>query len=431
MRQRRKGDGTAARRAGCALLLAALLVCTLAGCGAESAAKPPALEPLPAPEGLRIAVASDLHLDPDHTDKSTPSQVAYNLELVDALLWDARQQGAELLLLTGDLVNGGKPHRHEALAEKLRRAEETGLSVYVLPGNHDLAPIGQQEFAAYYAPFGYEEASSRDLASLSYCVKRDGLMLLMMDTGGYIAGAIDLPGAAPRGDNEAFLSEITLRWAEAMLREAREEGLFVLAAGHYNLLPEISRGSENSGYYLENGERFARLLREYGVPLYLSGHMHLRALYEEDGLTELLTEYLLAYPTGYSVLDLTDGALRYTPRRVDVDAWAAQTGQDDEVLLHYAAWQQQNLYDYSVENVAYMSQRNPLRKREMDRAADFFYAVMNAYWDGTLYERRAELEAMRGYEPFFRCAQGYAYGRCLKDLIASASPGLRGFTLHR
>ena len=71
---------------------------------------------------LRIAVASDLHLDPDNTDKSLGSEVVYSLELVDALLWDARQQGAEMLLLTGDLVNGGKPHRHEALAEKLHRA---------------------------------------------------------------------------------------------------------------------------------------------------------------------------------------------------------------------------------------------------------------------------------------------------------------------
>ena len=52
---------------------------------------------------------------------------AYNLELVDALLWDAKEQGSEILLLTGDLVNGGKPHRHEALAEKLRQTERTGL----------------------------------------------------------------------------------------------------------------------------------------------------------------------------------------------------------------------------------------------------------------------------------------------------------------
>ena len=100
------------RRIGFFCLALALL---LSGCGG-TAVTVPDNPPLPAAAGLRVAVATDLHLDPDHTDKSgTPAAAAYNLELVDALLWDARQQGAEILLLTGDLVNGGKVHRHEAL----------------------------------------------------------------------------------------------------------------------------------------------------------------------------------------------------------------------------------------------------------------------------------------------------------------------------
>ena len=378
---------------------------------------------------LRIAVASDLHLDPDNTDKSQESEVAYNMELVDALLWDARQQGAEMLLLTGDLVNGGKPQRHEALAEKLRRAEQEGLPVYVLPGNHDLAPIGQTEFAAFYEDFGYAEACSRDSVSLSYGVIRDGIMLLMMDTAGYPAGAADLPGAAARSGNDPFFSEQTLRWAEGCLQDAQEKGLTVLAAGHYNLLPEISR-QPGSGYCIENGDRFTELLMAYHVPLYLSGHMHTRGVYQEEGLTELLTEYLLGYPTGYSLLDLSEKTLRYTPRRVDVDAWAAATGQDDPVLKNFTDWQQEGLYNYSVSNINYMSERNPITEEEKSNAVGFFYTAMNAFWSGTLSEQRARIEAMPGYEPFFRCAEGYAYGWWLKELIRTASPLLKGFTLE-
>ena len=67
------------------------------------------------------------------------------------------------------------------------------------------------------------------------------------------------------------------------------------------------------------------------MPLYLSGHMHIRGFYQEQGLSELLTEFLLSYPTGYSVLDLTESGIRYRPRRVDVDAWAEETGQEDPV----------------------------------------------------------------------------------------------------
>ena len=377
----------------------------------------------------RIAVASDLHLDPDNTDKRLGSEVVYNMELVDALLWDARQQGAEMLLLTGDLVNGGKPPRHEALAEKLRRTEEEGLPVYVQPGNHDLAPVGHTEFAAFYADFGYAEAYSRDPVSLSYCVIRDGVMLLMMDTAGYSVGAIDLPGAASRSSTDPFFSEETLQWAEACLQSAQERGLLVLAAGHYNLLPEISR-QPGSGYCIENGDRFTELLRTYGVPLYLSGHMHTRGVYQEGGLTELLTEYLLGYPTGYSVLDLSKNTLRYTPRRVNVDAWAAAMGQSDPVLRNFADWQQEGLFNYSVSNINYMTGRNPLTEEEKKDAVGFFYTAMNAFWSGTISEQRERIETMPGYEPFFRCAEGYAYGWWLKELIRTASPLLKGFTLE-
>ncbi|MBQ9687325.1 MAG: metallophosphoesterase [Oscillospiraceae bacterium] len=426
-RKTRPGHGHARRV--CAGLLCVLAL-SLCGCGGIQA-EPPESTPLPAPEGIRIAVGSDLHLNPDNTTPNTAlSAVAYNGELVDALLWDARQQGAELMLLTGDLVNGGRAYRHEALIEKLRQAEAAGMQIYVLPGNHDLAPIGQQDFAALYADFGYDEAYSRDATSLSYCVLREDMMLLMLDTAGYPADCIDLPGARPHGEDGAFLSEATLQWVESCLQKAQEGKLPVLCAGHYNLMPAESRDPDKGGYYLENGDRLAALLRSYGVPLYLSGHLHIRAVYQEDGLTELITEYLLSYPTGYTVLDVTPTGIRGLPRRVDVDAWAAESGQRDKTLLHFAAWQQKMLKDYSVENVEYMSARNPLTRREGRQAAEFFYAAMDAFWRFELPEQRAALEAMPGYEPFFRCAEGYAYGWWLKDLLANASPLLGGFLLE-
>ena len=408
-------------------LLLLLLLCLLADCGAAGDAAPEVA--FPAPEGLRVAVASDTHFYPEMAGSGEDaSAVQYNMELVDALLWDARQQGAELLLLTGDLVNDGKAHRHELLAEKLRAAEETGLAVYVLPGNHDLGPIRQSEFAAFYEDFGYGEAYSRDSVSLSYSAIHGELMLLMMDTAGYGPMMIDLADAP--GGSEAFLREETLRWAERQLQTAQARGLTVLCAGHYNLLPESSR-QRGGAFYLENGERFAALLRQYRVPLYLSGHMHLRMAYREQGLTELLTEFLLDYPTGYSMLDITEDTIRYTPRRVDVDGWAAQTGSEDPELLRWSQRQQELLRRSSEDTVALMAGKNPLSRRKQAQASAFFYAVMNAYWDGSLHDRREALKAMPGYEPFFRCAEGYAYGWWLKDLIETAPAELAGFTIAK
>ena len=56
---------------------------------------------------------------------------------------------------------------------------------------------------------------------------------------------------------------------------------------------------------------------------------------------------------------------------------------------------------------------------------------MDSYWQGTLHDRRETAEAMPGCEPFFRCAEGYAYGWWLRELLDTAAPELQGFTITR
>ncbi len=413
------------------LLVLCLISLLFTSCGQQEiiVALPP--DPMPEATGLRIAVASDTHFNPKIKESASENGVVfYNPELIDALLYDAREQGAQMLLLTGDICNNGIYGHHEELAEKLQKAEERGLSVYVLPGNHDLGPIGQQDFANLYTDFGYGEAYSRDEASLSYCILREDICLLMMDTAGYLPEAIDLPGALYETDSSAFFSEETLCWAEQMLALAQERELPVLCTGHYNLLTADANNPELSDYYLENGDRFASLMRTYQVPLYLSGYLHSRMVLQEEGLTELVTEYLLSYPTSYSMLDLTEGSITYVPRRVNVEAWAKANGVNDSVLLSYSQWQEDELRQYSYENVDYMAERNPLKRWERNQAADFFYAAMRAYWNGTIAEKGRELKGMPGYASFFRCAKGFSYGWWLKNLIENASPLLAGFRLE-
>ncbi len=419
------------------LLLSLFCILLLDGCGTQAQAEKesaavPSFPPLREKDGLRIAVSSDLHFNPDdRPDPENPRETAYSLELADALIRDVRRQEADILLLTGDLCNGGKTHRHEALTKKLKTLQNSGIDIFVLPGNHDLAPITQTEFRKLYAAFGYMDAFSRDEASLSYCVLRDKLMLLMMDTAGYSAASTDLPEAAVPDSNQPYLSEKTLNWVEDMLREAKERELTVLAAGHYNLLSPYRDDGDYSGFYMKSGDKLAALLEEAGVPLYLSGHIHMRGVYQENGLTELVTEFLLGYPTSYSVLDLTENAIIYTPRRIDVDAWARESGQTDPILLNFAQWQQDTLRQYSHDNVEYMSGKNPLSTKEKKQAEEFFYRVMDSYWRGSLSDERKDLETLEGCEPFFRCAEGYSYGWWLKDLMENASPMLKGFVMSR
>ncbi len=390
-------------------------------------------------ETLRIAVASDLHLNPDNRPEGgNPTQAAYSMELTDALLWDAGRN-AEILILTGDLVHSGRLYRHEALAGKLRRAEESGLAVYVLPGNHDLAPVTQTEFARLYEDFGYGEAFSRDRTSLSYCAVVGDLMLLMMDCGGYPMSAFDLPGAAREAagyvtdrytvSGPVFLSESTLAWAAEMLETAQARGLRIICAGHYNLLSPASL-TEGSGYYIENGRALAALLEEAEVPLYLSGHMHLRGVYREKGLTELMTECLTAYPVAWGLLEIDGSALSYRPRLLDVEGWAGESGQTDPVLLGFGEWQEEERVRGAGRTVAGLAEGKIVSEAEQEEAERFFAAFLYAYWHGALAQVAESLGRQEGFGVFCRIAEGTGYGPWVSGLMADAAPELAGFTIE-
>ena len=82
-------------------------------------------------------------------------------------------------------------------------------------------------------------------------------------------------------------------------------------------------------------------------------------------------------------------------------------------------------------DVFYMTERNHFTRKEAEAAAEYFYAVINVYWDESLSEKLADLEAIPGRKPFYKCTEGYAYRWWMKTLIESASPDLAGFTLPR
>jgi hypothetical protein len=76
-----------------------------------------------------------------------------------------------------------------------------------------------------------------------------------------------------------------------------------------------------------------------------------------------------------------------------------------------------------------MAERNPISRREKADAAAFFYCAMDGYWSGTLADEREAVKAMPGAESFYRCAEGYAYGWWLKELLENVSPLLKGYTI--
>jgi len=297
--------------------------------------------------GFRAVIASDLHyIAPELTDGGPGYQqtlkngdskfMPYVEEITDAFLDEVLADPPDVVLLTGDLTFNGAEISHRRLAGKLQRLEDAGIPVLVLPGNHDVynenaalyrggsferVPFADSEsFAGIYRDFGPGEALSADSDSLSYVWQlNEQVWIMMLDEN----TAHDFCG----------LSDRSFQWIEAQLQKAREEGRFVLVAGHQNVFQHsIFRG----GYVIQGTQRLQELLRRYGVPLCLSGHLHTQHVQSEDGLTEIATSALCSYPCQYAVLTAEDGRLRYGTRRLDLAAWAERNGRPDTVFQDFA-----------------------------------------------------------------------------------------------
>ena len=297
--------------------------------------------------GFRAVIASDLHyIAPELTDGGPGYQqilkngdskfMPYVEEITDAFLDEVLADPPDVVLLTGDLTFNGAEISHRHLAGKLQRLEDAGIPVLVLPGNHDVynenaalyrggsferVPFADSEsFAGIYRDFGPGEALSADSDSLSYVWQlNEQVWIMMLDEN----TAHDFCG----------LSDRSFQWIEAQLQKAREEGRFVLVAGHQNVFQHsIFRG----GYVIQGAQRLQELLRRYGVPLCLSGHLHTQHVLSEDGLTEIATSALCSYPCQYAVLTAEDGRLRYGTRRLDLAAWAERNGRPDAVFQDFA-----------------------------------------------------------------------------------------------
>lgn len=297
--------------------------------------------------GFRAVIASDLHyIAPELTDGGPGYQqilkngdskfMPYVEEITDAFLDEVLADPPDVVLLTGDLTFNGAEISHRRLAGKLQRLEDAGIPVLVLPGNHDVynenaalyrggsferVPFADSEsFAGIYRDFGPGEALSADSDSLSYVWQlNEQVWIMMLDEN----TAHDFCG----------LSDRSFQWIEAQLQKAREEGRFVLVAGHQNVFQHsIFRG----GYVIQEAQRLQELLRRYGVPLCLSGHLHTQHVQSEDGLTEIATSALCSYPCQYAVLTAEDGRLRYGTRRLDLAAWAERNGRPDAVFQDFA-----------------------------------------------------------------------------------------------
>lgn len=382
------------------------------------------LEKIP---GIKILIATDIHyLAEELTDKSPifiqmvehgdGKVTNYIEEIMEAFMQEVIREQPDLLVISGDISFNGEKKSHEEVAGYLKEIEGRGIPVAVIPGNHDInntgasryiggertpaEPISPEQFYAIYREFGYDEAISRDEESLSYVYPiSEKVWGLMLDSCQYkdenlIGGMIDTE---------------TYEWIENQLNLAADAGVMLLPVSHHNLLDESKIYVDDCT--IEHSERLKELLLGWGVPLYLSGHLHVQHYMNSDseweyggetGIYEIVTSSLSTPPCQYGVLYFQeDGRFQYHTQILAMESWARASGQEDPNLLNFSHYRESFLenvfynqaYDYlsRVKNAEFST-------RQMERMSQVYGKANCYYYWGRAVEIAKALQESREYE---------------------------------
>ncbi len=299
---------------------------------------------------LTVAVASDLHFNlPEETLTYFTDDPVFGYAnrraamenesglLIDAFLEDAARQGADFVLISGDLADNGRslPAEHFAVRDKLLAFEKkTGVEVFVIDGNHDLGDGSEtdiEDFKEIYKDLGYDHALSARAEDCSYAADLGEKYRL-----------IALDSCDPTVSTEDGMSAAKVAWVLKQARAAKEAGKNPILMMHHNLLDHLPAQRILSRNFIVRAHfTTAELFADAGIKLVLTGHEHCSdaaAFTSAAGnvICDFATTSLTMYPLSYRLFTFTNSEIAYasqTLRQIDTAALAAAVqGYTEEQL---------------------------------------------------------------------------------------------------
>ena len=326
------------------LLICSFSLTIFAGCKREQSDKDLAYAE---PALLELAVMTDLHyVSPELIgDYSYPSYSgrmsdAKTLELSAAIVSsafdDVCQSGVKYLLIAGDLCDNHALLSHTELAALMKSVEDRGVSVFVVPGNHDVAQGEgysgysynlegktrvkdffsenggdiESQFKNIYFDFGYKEAIS--VSGLSYSADLEDKYRLI---------AID--------NCSKDLSDEDVEWVKSELSRAANDGRIPVGMMHKpldNIFGQISSiatlatgGSFDA--ITANAGKLKKAMFDGDMKLIFTGHNHCNnsaTITSKDGkeITDIMTVSLSQYGNGYRYMRFSENYTIGDMRRV-------------------------------------------------------------------------------------------------------------------
>jgi len=193
-----------------------------------------------------IAQLSDLHIRPK--GELYKGTVNSNAMLTDAIgHLHQLDRTPDLVLISGDLVDEGRPEEYSMLRELLA---DLSTPYLVIPGNHD----EREQFRAAFADHHYLPAAG----PLHYCVDQHPIRIVALDS--------TVPGK-----HYGLLDQAGLDWLDATLASVADKPTIVML--HHP--PFLSGIEYMDGFrYLEPDKLKGVLEKHTNIELVVCGHLH-------------------------------------------------------------------------------------------------------------------------------------------------------------
>lgn len=291
--------------------------------------------PISAGQSVRFAVFSDPHYYDSALGTTGEAFEAYlntdrkmireSEAILKAAIGGMKQDDIRFALVAGDLTKDGELSSHTEFAAYLKEMEDSGIEVYVIPGNHDInnphavsysgantvpvPRVSPDEFALIYGQFGYGQALARDPNSLSYLVEPvAGFCVLAMDACRYREN-VDTPITGGR------FSQETLDWILAVIAWAKANNKQIIGFMHHGVLAHYTMQPLLFGQYLvDDWAMVSRLFADAGMRMVFTGHYHSQDVvkhtfkhgWNPSFMFDVETGSLVTYPVPYRVITMDE-----------------------------------------------------------------------------------------------------------------------------
>ncbi len=291
--------------------------------------KPPA--PLANPKAKWVVFSDPHYFDPDlgttgnafEAVKSRDRKMLAESEaILESVIATLLQLAPDFVIIPGDMTKDGELSGHQKMATFLNTLEESGIDVYLVPGNHDInnphassyngdqatpvPAVTPLEFETLYSNFGFNEAIDRDANSLTYIVEPvEGLWLFCMDACRYSENTAQNFAVGGR------FKASTLQWIKDRLLEAKQLGKMVLGVMHHGLLEHFEYQADYfADFVVEDGESISKDFAMYGMRAVFTGHFHAQDIVgmttASSFLFDIETGSTITYRCPYRVMTLGD-----------------------------------------------------------------------------------------------------------------------------